>query len=275
MTFQLLVSCVAQDVHLLAEKMKIASGAIIINQKSEYAVEEFYATCGVDVTNDHLIRAFSSNEKGVGLSRNTALSHATADIILFADEDIVYDEGYENLVINEFEKNPNADIILFNVRVNEKRRTYWNEDNHPVHIWNAGRYPAYSIACKREKLKKTNVEFSLLFGGGAPFSNGEDSLFLKDALKAGLKLFAVTTCLGEEIEREGGESTWFKGYNEKFFYDRGVLYHYLYGNLAWLMQLRFLLKNKSTMCQQIPYKRASELMRLGRKKLTPYEEANH
>ena len=34
------------------------------------------------------------NERGIGLSRNTALMRATADIILFADEDVTYKDGY-------------------------------------------------------------------------------------------------------------------------------------------------------------------------------------
>ena len=81
----------------------------------------------------------------------------------------------------------------------------------------------------------------------------------------------MTDCIGEEKPREGEEaSTWFKGYNEKFFYDRGVLYHYLYGSLAPVMQLRFLLKNKGTMCTEIPYKEAARLMKKGRRERKPY-----
>ena len=98
-----------------------------------------------------------------------------------------------------------------------------------------------------------NLTFSLLFGGGAKYSNGEDSLFLRDCLKAGLKLYATDVVIGKE---EAGESTWFFGYNQKFFYDRGVLYHYLYGKMAKIWGLRFLLKNKSVMCKEIPFKQA-------------------
>lgn len=266
MNLQLLVSCVAKEPHELAKKMNIGSDAIIVNQKSAYAYDEFDYK-------GHLIKAFSMNEKGVGLSRTTALMRATADICLFSDEDIVYEDGYEKKVIAAFEENPSADMLLFNVEVAESRRTYWIEGERAVHRWNCGRYPAYSIAVRTKRLHETGITFHTWFGGGALFSNGEDSLFLNDALKKGMRLRAVPVCIGKEVERDDGEgSTWFKGYNEKFFYDRGVLYHYLYGALAGAMSFRFLFKNRKTMCKEISYKRARELMKLGRKKRTPWTD---
>ncbi|MCR4617896.1 MAG: glycosyltransferase family 2 protein [Lachnospiraceae bacterium] len=266
MTLQLLVSCVGQDVPALCKKMNIGSDAIIVNQKSEYKTEIFNH-------NGYLIKALSMDEKGVGLSRTTALQRATADIVLFADEDIVYEDGYEQMVLDEFEKYPDADMILFNVNVCEERRTYWNESAHRVHRWNCGRYPAYSIAARRKKLHELGITYHLWFGGGGIFSNGEDSLFLNESLKKGMKLMAVPTCIGEEKPRENGQlSTWFNGYDEKYFYDRGVLYHYLYGSLAPIMTFRFLMKNKNTMCKTIPVKRAKMLMRMGAKMLVPFDE---
>ena len=104
------------------------------------------------------------------------------------------------------------------------------------------------------------MSFSLLFGGGARYSNGEDSLFLHDCLKKGLHLYAGTDEIGEEVYRE---STWFKGYNEKFFTDRGVLYHYLYGRMAKPFSLRFLYAHKEEMLKEISIKEAYGLMKKG------------
>ena len=75
--------------------------------------------------------------------------------------------------------------------------------------------------------------------------NGEDSLFLHDCLKAGLSVYRTDKALGHELK---GESTWFKGYTDKFYFDRGVLYHFLYGNLAFLWGFRFLFKGGRKMC---------------------------
>lgn len=250
MTLQLLVSAVNAEPKELVRNMKIASDAIVINQTDRFAYEEIRQ-------DGFLIRCYSFAERGVGLSRNNALLRADHTVSLFADEDIVYREGYQNLVLSEFEKHPEADMLLFNVEVSEKRRTYHITEYGRVRLYNSGRYPTYSFAVRTQKLHAANITFSLLFGGGARYSNGEDSLFLRDCLRKGLRVYRVPETIGSETERE---STWFQGYHEKFFFDRGVLYHHLYGKMAKPFAFRFLWKHKDVMCREIPVKNAFRLM---------------
>lgn len=250
---QVLVSTVDNDAVELYKKMNIDTDAVIVNQCDKYDYKKLKLTHGS-------VQCFNMKERGVGLSRNTALLHANADVCLFSDEDIIYTEGLQNVVRETYIKHPEADMILFNVKVSPARRTYWNEKVKRIRWYNYGRYPAYSISGKLDSLRRANVHFSLLFGGGAKYSNGEDSLFLRDCLKSGLKIYAVPVCIGEETERE---STWFHGYTKKFFTDRGVLYYYLYGKLSRIFALRFLLKNKKEMCAEIPFKEAYALIKEG------------
>lgn len=259
---QVLVSAVKQDARQLTAKMNLCTDTVIVNQCDKYGYEEFSFSRRKtsDSENVSRVQCFSMAEKGVGLSRNTALLHADADICLFSDEDIVLSENYADCIKEAYEKYTDADMLLFNVKVAPSRRTYWNEEFRQIHWYNYGRYPAYSISGRLEALRRANVHFSLLFGGGARYSNGEDSLFLRDCLKAGLKIYAVPLCIGEEVERE---STWFHGYTEKFFEDRGVLYHYLYGKMAKPFGLRFLWKNRNEMCQEISFGQAYRLLRKG------------
>ena len=199
-------------------------------------------------------------ERGVGLNRNTALLHADGDIVFFSDEDIRFYDGYEKKVLDAFLHNQDADVITFNFKVDKSRATYCNKEKRPIRWYNYGRYPTFCVAAKLEALRKANVSFSLLFGGGAKYSNGEDSLFLHDCLKKGLHLYTSTEEIGEEVYRE---STWFKGYNEKFFVDRGVLYHHLYGKMAKLFSLRFLYAHKGEMCKEISLPVAYRMMKKG------------
>lgn len=76
MTLQVLVATMHQTDHSLLEKMNIQSDAIVVNQCNRNEVERF-------MYNGHQILWMSLNERGIGLSRNTALMRATADIILF------------------------------------------------------------------------------------------------------------------------------------------------------------------------------------------------
>ena len=253
MNVQLLVSAVDKDAAVLIGQMHIQTDAVVVNQCDRYDYEEI-------ADKGHRIQVFSMPERGVGLSRNTALLHASADICVFMDEDIVLTQDYEVQIRQAYEKLPDADMILVNVKVAPSRRTYWNEDIHRVNYRNYGRYPAYSITARREALLRANVHYSLLFGGGAKYSNGEDSLFLRDCLKAGLKIYSHTICIGEETERE---STWFSGYHEKFFRDRGVLYHYLYGKMALPLAFRFLWVHRREMCREVSLRQAYSWMKDG------------
>jgi glycosyltransferase involved in cell wall biosynthesis len=209
---------------------------------------------------DHEARIITRREKGVGLSRNTAFDNSDHELIQFGDDDIIYDDDYAAKVIAEFDAHPEADLLLFNVKAQEGRETYWNEDFSRITWRNYGRYPAYAICARRDKLASSGVRYSLLFGGGAPYMNGEDSLFLHDCLNAGLSIYRTTVALGKERQ---GDSTWFKGYTDKFFFDRGVLYHFLYGRAALLLGLRFLIKNRDTMCREMGVFKCFKLLRDG------------
>lgn len=250
MKLQVLVAAVEQDVSKIADKMNLQSDAIIINQHNRVQYNE-YSRHG------YKIRCFTFNERGVGLSRNNALLRANADIVLFSDEDIVYDDGYAEKILNAFEENPDADMLLFNIDVCAERATYNIIKKTRVKIYNSGRYPTYSFAVRREKLHSANITFSLLFGGGAKYCSGEDTLFIRDCIKNKFKIYAIPIKIGTETVRK---STWFEGYTEKYFFDRGVLYYYLYGKFSRLLTLRFLLTHKHFLSKTVNFKKAYSLM---------------
>lgn len=109
-------------------------------------------------------------------------------------------------------------MILFDMEVPQDRATYHIDTYGRVRWYNCGRYPTYSFAARTEKLHEANVTFSLLFGGGARYSNGEDSLFLAECIRKGLKVYKAPVTIGKE---NGRPSTWFHGYNENFSMTEG------------------------------------------------------
>ena len=251
----MLISGMNLDTTHVAENRKLEADAIVINQTDSFGFEEYQY-------NNRNIRVYSFIEKGVGLSRNNALLRADGDIVLFSDEDIVYNEGYAKAVLDAFEANPDIDMIFFNFDVAEDRQTYHIEKKGRIRSYNCGRYPTYSLAVRREVLHKKGITFSLLFGGGAKYSNGEDSLFIKQCIKSGMKALALPITLGCEVPRP---STWFNGYTDKFFYDRGVLYKALYKGLAKPLALRFLIAHRDIMLTNRKLMDAYKLMTQGMK----------
>lgn len=255
MKVQVLASVMNEEPDALIERMKLDSDAVIINQCGRLGYEE-------RERRGHKIRFYSFPERGVGRSRNEAIMRADGDICLFSDGDIVYEPGYEESVRREFESRPDADMILFNVTVEEARRTYCITERKRVRWYNCGRYGAVSFAVRRESLLSSGVTFSLLFGGGARYSNGEDSLFLKEFMDRGYSVYTAPVTIARE---EPGASTWFQGYHEKFFRDRGVLYLFLYGRLHNVMALRFLLAHRDRLCEEVSFRQAWRWMREARR----------
>ena len=231
MKVEVLASVMNASLPETVQHMNLQSDAVIINQCDRLGQEEMQISPG-----NGRIRFCSFPDRGIGRSRNEAILRAEGDICLFSDADIVYEDGYEAAVLAEFERNPRADMIIFNIEVEEERRTYHITERKPVRWYNCGRYGAVSFAVRRE------------------------SLFLTEFIKKGYRVYTAPVTIGRE---EAGESTWFHGYNEKFFHDRGVLYHYLYGWLEWPLALRFLYAHKGMLCTEVSLQQARQWMRDG------------
>lgn len=215
MTYQLLVATMHQTDHSILERMNIQSDAIIINQTDSTMQEKFQY-------GNSKIMLFSLAERGIGLSRNTALMRATADIIEFADDDMIFIDTYQNDVLREFDAHPEADAIVFSVEsLNPKRPLRRINKFERITRWQALKYGCARLAVRREKLEYNNVSFSLLFGGGARYGSGEDSLFLQDCFRAGLKIYRSPVKVAD-VKQDS--STWFEGYTDKYYFDKGVLF---------------------------------------------------
>lgn len=231
MRLQVLVATVGRKDLSLAEKMNIRCDAVIANQDHRDET-----VC--DRTPYGRVTMITTATRGVGRNRNVALAAADGDILLLADDDVVYADDMPAQVTAAFAAHPRADVLLFGMdilkdgTVTERRQEAW----HRLHVWNAMRYGTYRIALRRSALDAAGITFHESFGGGCPFSAGEDSLFIKSCLDAGLKLYAHPYVLGTCCK---DTSTWFVGYNEKYFYDKGVLVRHLFPRTAYLMALYF------------------------------------
>ena len=152
-------------------KMNITSKCVVINQCDESGYERYN---NFDI--------YSSTERGAANSRNMGIEHITEDIILLCDDDVVYDDGYEQKVIGEFEKNNDADFIVFNLN-SPNRALKQNTKNKRLHFYNILKYASPRIAFRKDSIERNKINFNNLFGPGAKYTSGEDTLFLVSALK--------------------------------------------------------------------------------------------
>lgn len=246
MDIQTLIVTTEQNDHHLLEKMNIQTDAIVGNQCNRNEVEDF-------TFRGNNIRWLSFWERGVGLNRNNVFMRSTADICVFADDDMVFHLGYPETVRELFQKYPKADILLFNLDEKNPRR-YKNTKAVRIRKHNYGKYGAARLAMRRERVQMAGISFHLLFGGGAKYSSGEDSIFLYDCLKRGLRIWAVPVAIA--MLQEERCSTWFQGYTEKFFYDKGVFFAQMYGCRAWVIALYNCLKHGKGRYREWGWKRA-------------------
>ena len=215
---QLLVATMHQTTgdHSLLEKMNIQTDAIICNQCDRFAYEVFQ-------WHNHKIQWFSFCEVGVGLNRNNALMRATGDVVVFCDDDMVLEDGYEEKLLTGFKDNQQADLLIFNIQGREM-----NKEQNRITRLNYMRYGAARIAARNARLRENGILFHLCFGGGTEHAHGEDNLFLCQCLNRGLGLYTYP-CLIARLT-DDRPSTWRKTYDEKYFVDQGALYRQIAKN---------------------------------------------
>lgn len=234
MTLEVLVSTVNNDPKKLIKKMHINSNAIIINQCDRNSYEEIKQ-------GSHLIKVYNFDERGIGLSRNNALMRATGDIVLFADDDEILEDNYEKKIVNEFESNKKADMIVFGIKSNNGTRTaYEIKEKKKVSKFNCLKYGAVRFAVKLDKIRKSNISFSLLFGGGAKYGSGEDSIFIYDCLKNKFQTYTSPVII---CTVDFSESSWFNGYNKKYYFDKGALFYTLHKEMAILFSVLYIIRH--------------------------------
>ena len=197
----------------LVDKINIDSDALIINQCNDNGYLETYK-------DSHTIKLISINSRGLSKSRNEAIRNATGDICILCDDDVRYKDEYVQIIKNAFEELPKADIIVFNTDMLnyssiKTQKPIVKKRKAPRNRY----YGSVRIAFRLESFKKNNIGFDIDFGAGSIFSSGEESLMLKKAFNKGLKIYEYPATIAEV---DYSESTWFTGYNEKFFHDIGA-----------------------------------------------------
>lgn len=255
MKLQTLVVTVDQTDHSLVERMNLQTDAVVGNQGAKDSVEDFSYR-------GNRITFYNSTQRGVGRNRNLVLEHSDADVCILADDDLRFVDGYPERMKKAMEIAPDADIWVFNL-IEKTPQRYRIEKPMLLNKGNYGKFGAARLALRRSAVMDAGIRFSLLFGGGAKYGAGEDTLFLKECLDKRLKLVAVPIELAE-ID-QSAESTWFTGYHKKFFFDKGAAYRALYGKADILHDLRYLLKYRKKYKGQISLFSALSSMLNGRK----------
>lgn len=232
MDIQVLVTTMSSKPVTKIEEMNLNDVDVIIaNQQDKCAYEEIR-------NGEHTAKIVTTNTRGVSINRNLALMYATAEIIVFADDDMVFIDGFQDIIFKEFSEHPKSDAIKFYCESLNSERQLSYKRPHKFQraqmnkIMSAG---VVGLAVKRRVLNKHDLRFPESLGPGTDFMVGEDSIFIKTLLRA-----KIHVCLSPKlicyVKQES--SSWFSAYNDSYFFSIGYAYARIYGRISYLAALR-------------------------------------
>lgn len=246
MKLEVLISCMYQKDFSILDRINVHSDILIVNQCDENSYKE-------EIRNGYLCRMINTTQRGLSKSRNECLNNMNGDIGIFCDDDIIYYNNYSKIILEAFQKLKMADIIVFDMEflteVNEieitKNIKNIDKITPNIKIKKSPKYKCYissTIAFRKESLKKKNIWFNLNFGTGSQkYSNGEESIIMVEAKRKGLVVYEYLSVLGVQDHRME-HSTWFRGYDERYFYDKGALVKALYPYLYFIFKYYYIMK---------------------------------
>ena len=213
-------------------EMNLRTDAVIANQADCNGVK-------AEIINGHTVKLVTTDTRGLSLNRNAAIANIGTDTeyIIFADDDLRFYVSYEQTGIAAFEKEPRADAIKFNLKCVSERKIAMRPiiDFHRATRREVTAWGVCGLAIKASVLKNSGLYFNERFGTGTENYCGEDSIFLQELFKHKIKVYASPEYIAE-IDQS--DSSWFEGYNERYFTVSGMVLSEIYPILCYPLIIR-------------------------------------
>lgn len=239
MKLEILVSCMHQNDDRLIFDSRITGDVLVVNQCDREGERQFRTEQGT-------VRWLDTRTRGLTRSRNMAIGASEADICLLCDDDEVFEADYQQKILSAYEKLPQADVIVFKM---VGRESSFDDKICRLRFPRTMHVSSWQISFRRESLLRTGIRFDELLGAGTGNGAEEELKFLTDCERAGLKIYYVPTEIASVARTK---STWFEGFNETFFYNRGATTRYILGYpLAAVYALYYVIRKRPQYFQQI------------------------
>ena len=182
------------------------------------------------------INLINVNEIGLSKSRNLAIENAKADICLLADDDIVYENNFESIILNAFNLNPSADIITF--KMNDFKGNSFKD--YPIIKKHNKKSLSFVnsvvIAFRRNSIISNKVFFDENFGLGSTFQTADEYVFLRNALNLNLNIvFHNEVILSHPVDSSGKDVA-----SDRILFAKGALFYKYYNILSFLKLIHYL-----------------------------------
>ena len=224
------------------------------------------------LTSDYAnVRVINSFEKGLAKSRNLALENAVGKILIIADDDVVYKEGFAIEIIDAYNKFPKAAVINFEAENLDGSliKKYPSGSKANLNIFDVLNSSSIEMTLNKKIINESKVSFDENFGLGAVFEMGEEAIFLSD-LKAKQKQLVFEPQI--IVIHKNQTSSEKKSIDDKY-YIQGALFSRIFKKkyLFWLyIKLFFDLKQNN-----IKFKNVKRLVAIAKKGHIKFEQIQH
>ena len=233
MDLDVLVSTMYDEINIYKE-MNIQGSSVIVNQ-TDFEDEKVLTT-----KNNGRLKFINSKGRGLSKSRNLAINNSESDICIFADNDVVYESNYIDTILKAYKKYPDASVIAFTVSSTNIDRPSNRLNTGRVNRIMSMKISSVQISFKRSIIEEYQLYLNENFGAGSgTFSNGEENIFLYNAIKKGLKVYYVDQKIAE-VNHD--ESTWYGQNPEKDLLTKGAMFYTMSSVLYPLYNIQFAIR---------------------------------
>lgn len=216
MTLEVLMSCMHRQDAALVERSGLTGDVVMINQCDREGFAQYDTLRGS-------VRMFSTTQRGLTKSRNLAIEQAKADICMVCDDDEIFVPDYERRILKTYQDIPQADVIIFKM---VDRPSSFSDKVRRLKFPQTMKVSSWQISFRRQRLLDTGVRFDPLLGAGTGNGAEEELKFLLDCQRSGLRIYYAPVEIASVAQES---STWFSGFDETFFENRGATTRYILG----------------------------------------------
>ena len=198
------------------------------------------------------IKVINSFDKGLSKSRNLAIENSSKDLLLIADDDVIFKSDFENNIVEAFNQ-MNNNIILFQIenKDNQLFRKYSNKIKSKLNWFEILNTHSIEMVLDRKSVIKNQLQFNENFGLGSKYPSGEEPIFMAEAKKIKLKLGYFPAAI---VIHPDSTST-SKSSKKEQYYNQGAVFYAIFGKLYsfWVsLKLFFDLKQNLISLKEFP-----------------------
>ena len=215
MNFQVLVNCMFEEANDIITRLNLSNVPTLVVNQCDISKDELKKI-------DDIHSIINTNTRGLSVGRNIGVRNASAKICLLSDNDELFIDDLEKTILKAYDHFKDADLIIFNM-LNKPKKL--GDVPRKLKKYELLKVSSWQISFRLDSVKK-KIKFDRRLGAGTGNGASEENKFLLDCYKAKLKIYYYPAEIASVAQEQ---STWFHGYDNKYFYNRGKTTRYILG----------------------------------------------